>query len=196
MKKIILYSFLTAFSMVLIQSCGPSQKEKQVQKMNRQSQMAQARQDSIAKAQAEAEAKKREAELEQKQNQGTQSSADSGQTQQPAQQNHQTQQVEQGSGSSQIEFIRGGDYTLQVGSFRSKKVAQKQLDKWKKRGYSHAYIVKHGSDATGNVWFRVRLGVVKTKDMAKQLKQNVNSNYNTQSWISYIGNEQNTKAAK
>jgi len=179
MKKLVLYSILSVFSLILIQACGPSQKEKQAQETARQNQIAQARQDSIAKAQAEAAAKKREAEME---NQKQDTTA------------KETVQKPKTAPKPAIQYSAKGDYTLQVGSWRSKNVADNHLSIWKKRGYTHAYIVKFGNEDSGDIWYRVRLGVVQTKEMANQLKQEVQDKYQRNSWISYIGNEKSTSS--
>lgn len=189
MKKIVLYSFLTIISIVLIQACGPSNKEKQAQRTARQNQIAQARQDSVAKAQAEAEAKKKEAELEKKQKAQT--------TKKPAKMNpSKPAKSKPQMASAEIKYVKGGNYSVQVGSWRSDSVANKRLGIWKKRGYQHAYIVKYGKEGTGNIWFRVRLGVVANKQMAKELQKSIKDKYNASSWISYVGNEHSGKTSK
>jgi cell division septation protein DedD len=174
--------------MILIQACGPSQKEKQAQETARQNQIAQARQDSLAKAQAEAAAKRREAEME---NQKQDTTAKDTMQSMPQEK---TMQAPETTPTSSIQYSSKGDYTVQVGSWRSQDVADNHLSIWKKRGYTHAYIVKFGNEDSGNIWYRVRLGVVETKEMANQLKHEVQDKYQRNSWISYVGNEKSTSS--
>jgi cell division septation protein DedD len=188
MKKLVLYSFLAVFSMILIQACGPSQKERQAQKTARQNQIAQARQDSIAKAQAEAAAKRREAEME---NQKQDTTAKDTMQSMPKKKK---MQAPEATPTPSIQYSSKGDYTVQVGSWRSKVVADNHLSKWKKRGYTHAYIIKFGNEDTGNIWYRIRLGVVESKEMATQLKQEIQDKYQQKSWVSYVGSEKSTSS--
>ncbi len=83
-------------------------------------------------------------------------------------------------------FSPNGDYALQVSSWRSQKRAQEELNKWKKRGYSQAYLMKYGKEETGNIWYRVRLGHFKSHADGEQVSRKVNQEYNVHSWVSYV----------
>ncbi|MEQ9264383.1 MAG: SPOR domain-containing protein [Balneolaceae bacterium] len=58
------------------------------------------------------------------------------------------------------------------------------MNKWEDRNYPSAYVVKIGDEATGDVWFRVRVGFFDTKEGAEtfgaELSQEINSGY----WVS------------
>jgi hypothetical protein len=64
------------------------------------------------------------------------------------------------------------------------------VQKWVDRGYEKAYVVKYGNEETGDVWFRVRLGHLATKDMANKLKDKLQREYNEPSWISMTERDQ------
>lgn len=88
-----------------------------------------------------------------------------------------------------IEFTPSGNFAVQVESWRSEDKAQAQVGKWKERGYENAYVVKHGNEDTGDVWFRVRLGRFATMEMAQKFQSLLMEDYNAQSWISMANQE-------
>lgn len=79
-----------------------------------------------------------------------------------------------------------GHYAVQVGAWRSKNKAAQLAQEWQNRGFENAFVVKYGKKATGNIWFRVRLGKFFTQKQAKNLHKWLTKNYQTESWISYI----------
>lgn len=85
-----------------------------------------------------------------------------------------------------ISFSDDGNYAIQVEAWRSKDKAQARIAQWQERGFSNAYVVKFGNEETGNIWFRVRLGRLSTKDAALQLQQNLMEKYQARSWISWL----------
>jgi cell division septation protein DedD len=65
--------------------------------------------------------------------------------------------------------IRGGTtsaFTVQVGAFREKKVAETMLHKLRQRGYS-AYVTTSGTPAAR--WYRVRVGEFDSQGEAKRV---------------------------
>ena len=86
----------------------------------------------------------------------------------------------------QMSFNTTGDFSLQVEAWRSQDKAQAQVQKWKDRGFENAYVVKYGKEETGNIWFRVRLGLTDTRERAEQLGQNLKEEYNTEYWVSKV----------
>lgn len=93
---------------------------------------------------------------------------------------------------NQIEFDSNGAFAVQVEAWRSRDKAQAQVQKWVERGYENAYVVKMGNEETGDIWFRVRLGRVASKAMAKKLEAKVMNNHNEEAWTSMAKEEQDT----
>ncbi|MGD8428195.1 MAG: SPOR domain-containing protein [Balneolaceae bacterium] len=161
MKRIVIFLVLSAFSISLMNACGPSEKEKQrreqarqdsLERVRQQRMLEQQRQDSIAQAQARQDSIQAAKERERERN--------------------------------RIEFDPDGAFAVQVESWRSRDKAQGQVQKWKDRGYENAYVVKFGNEDTGDVWFRVRLGRVATQEMAQKLRDKLEREYQAQSWTS------------
>jgi hypothetical protein len=88
-----------------------------------------------------------------------------------------------------IEFDENGPFAVQVEAWRSEDKAQAQVSKWQERGYENAYVVKHGNEERGDVWFRVRLGRFATMEMAEKFQALLREDYNAQSWISMAEQE-------
>jgi len=159
MNKLTVLLITSSIAMGVIVGCGgPSKKEKQRRKQERQDsleqvrqqRLAQMRKDSIQQARKDsiAAAKKRKRKL------------------------------------NRIKFDSDGNFAVQVESWRSKDKADGQLQKWEDRGYENAYTVKMGNEATGNIWFRVRLGHMSSKEMAQKLKDKLQRKYQEPSWVS------------
>ncbi len=86
-----------------------------------------------------------------------------------------------------IEYSENGQYSVQVEAWRSRDKAQAQAEKWKERGFDRAFVVEYGDKNAGDLWFRIRIGQFDTIDMAKTLKELLEDDYNTQSWVSKAG---------
>lgn len=76
-----------------------------------------------------------------------------------------------------------GSYVVQVGAWRSEEKAQTFVDMWSDRNYPSSYVVKTGSEETGDVWFRVRVGNFETRDAAQKFGTNLASEINTGFWV-------------
>jgi hypothetical protein len=83
-------------------------------------------------------------------------------------------------------FSNDGSYTVQVGSWRSSAKADEMVTVWKERGYSNAYSAKFGSEETGDVWFRVRLGRVASEEDAIRLQSVVTQDFGAEAWVSRL----------
>ncbi|HKK45941.1 MAG TPA: SPOR domain-containing protein [Balneolaceae bacterium] len=160
MKKIAIYLVMSAFAVSLLNACGPSQKEKQRRE--------QARQDSLARVRQQRLEQQRQDSIAQARQDSIQAAK------------------ERERERNRIEFDPNGPYAVQVESWRSQDKAQAQVQKWKDRGYDNAYVVKFGNEDTGDIWFRVRLGRLPTKDMAEKLRDKLQRQYSAQSWTSMI----------
>lgn len=79
-----------------------------------------------------------------------------------------------------------GAFSVQIGSWRSEEKAAEMVDYWKSHGFSHSYYVKFGSEETGDVWFRVRLGNVATLDEAHKLQSLVREDHDRTTWVDRV----------
>lgn len=158
MKRIVVFLITSAIAVSLLNACGPSEEE--IEKRE------QARQDSLEKVRQQRLAQQRQDSIEQ------------------ARQDSIEAAKKREKERNRIQFDSNGAFSVQVESWRSKGKAQAQVQKWVDRGYENAYVVKYGNEETGDVWFRVRLGRMATKDMAEKLESKLAEEYNAKSWIS------------
>ncbi|MEX0929725.1 MAG: SPOR domain-containing protein [Balneolales bacterium] len=167
-------AFLLAL-VFLLQACGPSQQEIE--------QREQATRDSLARVQAmndqaaelaAQEQKEMEEQAEEEERRLAEAEAVQAE-EEPAQEEH-----------LPITFDDTGNYTIQVEAWRSKGKASASINKWKSRGFEQASAVEYGEAATGDVWFRIRLGRFKTHAMAVRQKENLASDFNIQAWIDQL----------
>lgn len=84
---------------------------------------------------------------------------------------------------STLRFTETGNSTVQVGAWRSETKAEALVDVWKKRGFGQAYMESTGNAATGDVWFRVRLGRMESKSSADALANHVKQKYGVNAWV-------------
>lgn len=167
MKNILVY-FLTATVIVFTATaCGPSQEEQERREKARQDSLEQVRQeqqrmDSIAAAKKQARADSIAAAKKEEEEKAS------------------------------IKFDPNGPIAVQVEAWRSREKAQAQVSKWQERGFPNAYVVKHGNEDTGNIWFRVRLGRVASMDMAEKLGKQLQNEYNEQHWVANVQDEGET----
>jgi len=85
-----------------------------------------------------------------------------------------------------VDFDSNGNYSVQVEAWRSKRKAQGQVGKWKKRGFNNSFVIKYEGKKPGDVWFRVRLGRLSVRQSARNLQDKLKTNYDAASWISSI----------
>lgn len=154
----------------LTTACGGSDSSQQQaqQQAQQQQQREQARQDSMAQAKADSIAKAKADSMAKAQKQ----------------KEMKKQQEKDRLTMQDIAFNTSGPFSVQVGAWRSREKAEQQISTWKQRGFSNAYVVKYGTEETGNIWFRVRLGRVNSKPMAEKLSKLLDMKYNENSWIS------------
>lgn len=144
-----------------IVGCGPSEEE--------QRKAEQARQDSLEEV--------RQQRLEE-QRQDSIARADSIKAAEEA------QEAEEEEERMDVAFDEDGNFAVQVEAWRSRRKAEEQIEKWQNRGFENAFVVQHGNEDTGDVWFRVRLGRLSTQEAARNLQAQIKENYGANSWIS------------
>lgn len=158
MRQIVVFLISSIIAISLLNACGPSEEEIQ--------QREQARQDSLERV--------RQQQLEQQRQDSI------AQARQDSIEAAKKREMER----NRIEFDSDGAFAVQVESWRSEEKARGQVQKWVDRGYENAYVVRFGTEETGNIWYRVRLGSVATMDMAEKLRDKLQREYNAESWIS------------
>lgn len=163
MKRLLIFTVTAATLISLMNACGPSEEELRQREQARQDSLERVRQQRLQQARLDSIAQAR------------QDSIDAAQ-QREAERNR-------------IQFDPNGAFAVQVEAWRSEDKASAQIAKWKDRGYENAYVVKHGNEATGNIWFRVRIARFATKDMAEKFQQQLREDYNADSWISMAKDE-------
>jgi len=161
MRQLLVFSLAAFIVISLMSACGPSEEEIQQREQARQDSLEQVRQQQMQQQRMDSIAQARQDSIE------------------AAEQ----QQEER----RQMSFNTSGNFSLQVEAWRSQEKAQAQVDTWKERGFENAYVVKHGDEATGDIWFRVRLGKTDTKEQAQQLGSDLKEEYGVDFWISTSG---------
>lgn len=170
MKRIVIFLITSAIAISLLNACGPSEEEMERREQARQDSLEQVRQDSIEQA--------RQDSIEQARQDSIQAAK------------------KRERERNRIEFDPDGRFSVQVEAWRSKEKAENQVQKWVDRGYENAYVVKYGNEETGDIWFRVRLGHLATRDMAEKLKDKLQREYNEPSWISLTQDKQESMKAE
>lgn len=165
-RTLSIYTLLIVIVGVTTWGCGPSDEEKRIAEQARQDSIAEARADSIEKANKAEADRLRQIELEQKRQEELQAERE----------------------RKTITYDENGVYTVQIESWRSEDVAEKVLDRWKKRGMDNAFIVRYGNEDSGDIWFRVRLGKYATRAMAEKHAKLILEDFNRKTWITTVDN--------
>ena len=158
MRTYLSYFLVLVLAVLTLQNCGPSAEEIAAREKAVADSLAKVRADSIAAAQAEA------ARIAAEQERLRQEAAE--------------------RERRRIEFDENGPVAIQVESWRNEGKAQLKVQTWKDRGFENAYVVKFGSEVSGEIWFRVRLGRFADRAMAEKQAALLLEDYNQKSWIS------------
>ena len=174
MKRWISFLVIAATAIAAMNACGPSEEELERRRQARQDSLEQVRQDSIEQARRDSIAQARADSIEAARQRALEAER------------------------NRIEYDAEGNIALQVEAWRSLcersdgdsdswsgKAAQR-LKTWKNRGYENAYVVKFGEEATGNIWYRIRLGRFSSSEMANKLARKLREEYNTKVWITDV----------
>ena len=81
--------------------------------------------------------------------------------------------------------IRMGNFTVQIGAFRSETRAHEAIVKYKNMGYD-AYIEETTVEGSDIVWFRVRIGRYQTSSEAKRTADELNARGNIKAWVDKV----------
>lgn len=159
MRRTIQLLFIVAIGATFV-ACGPTEEELRQQE--------QARRDSLERVQAMRQAQLAEAEAVA--NDGSES-------------NTEAEAESSNLDITTLRFSDNGAFSVQVGSWRSESKASQLAETWKTRGFNAAFVEKYGTDATGDVWFRVRLGRLASRSNANALASHVKSKYGVMAWV-------------
>lgn len=171
MKKIISIIIISGLSFAFLNACGPGEEDLRLQAEAEE----QARQDSLDQV--------RQAEMEQM----WQDSIEQARQDSVALAEQQAEEEEREREEAlRIQFTEDGNYTVQVRSWRSEDKAEEHAQLWRNRGFEHVYVEQYGNPNLGDVWFRVRMGNVPTRDMAHRLQERIKQEYDTESWIGSV----------
>ncbi len=157
MKKISLFTLLLAVTFMTFTACGESEAERQAREQARLDSLRLVEQQKVAAMMAELE-----------------DDNTTGNTEEES-------VMEEETHSSSIS--ESGSYVVQVGAWRSEEKAQSFVNKWSDRNYPSSYVIKTGNEATGDVWFRVRIGNFETRDGAKEFGTTIASEINSGFWV-------------
>lgn len=152
----LIFGILSLF--LLISGCGPDKEERQRRE--------QAREDSLEQVRRQAFEQQRRDSLEKAQ--------------------LRQQQPSPTHTRSDITFSDDGPLAVQVASWRSEYKAKQTAEKWKQRGFSNTQVVRYGDTQRGDIWFRVRLGRVESRETAEAIQQNIREQYQADSWIATV----------
>ncbi|MFH5884202.1 SPOR domain-containing protein [Halalkalibaculum sp. DA3122] len=172
MKSFSVYLLTTITLVVMLSACGPSQEEQRQREQARQDSLEQVRQQKLEQARQDSIARAEQAR------------ADSLEAARKKEEEAQ-----------QIEFDPNGPLAVQVEAWRSRDKAEGQVSKWQERGFPNAYVVKHGNEETGDIWFRVRLGRVSTAEMADKIGKQLQEEYDEKYWVAEVQGEGTTPDA-
>jgi cell division septation protein DedD len=160
MKQLMKYVLVGVSAVFLIQACGPNEAELQKREQARLDSLERASLQRIQQSRMDSIAVAQRLELE-----ATSMEED----------------------RRTIQYQANGRFTVQVGSWRSQTFANNQLELWRSRGFVNAYIVEFGNEEVGEVWFRIRLGRVASRNDAVKLQDLVIQDYNIAgAWISSV----------
>lgn len=158
MRRTIQLLFIMAIGASVV-ACGPSEDELRQQE--------QARRDSLERVQAMRQAQ----------------AAEAGVTANGGTEGADNVSDESALDVTTLRFTDDGTFSVQVGSWRSETKADQLADTWKSRGFNAAFVEKYGTDETGDVWFRVRLGHMSSRSQADALASHVKTKYGAMAWV-------------
>lgn len=156
MKKYSLYTLLLAVTFMTFTACGESEAERQAREQARLDSLRLVEQQKVAAMMAELEDSTNVA-------------------------NEGVEEMEEETSTASIS--ESGSYVVQVGAWRSEEKAQSFVDKWANRNYPSSYVIKTGDEATGDIWFRVRVGYFQTRAAANEFGTTLASEINTGFWV-------------
>ena len=170
MKKNVLYSILGLILLGLFQACGESEQERQAREKARLDSLR-----AVQQAEIDRLMKARQDSID----------AANGVTQEDTTVNNEGENS-MVANYGNVMFDENGEYVVQVGAWRSEAKADRFAKEWAGRGYENSYTIRVGNEETGDVWFRVRIGFLSSKEDAESLGQQLNEEFGTPYWTSKV----------
>lgn len=161
MKQWILFLLISTISIGMLNGCGPSEEEQRRAEEARQDSLEEVRQQQLEQQRKDSIAQARKDSLA-----------------------AEKKKEEEEEGQIDVTFDESGAYAVQVEAWRSQRKAESQVDKWVNRGFGNSFVVQHGEEGTGDIWFRVRLGRLSSQEAAQNLQEQLRDKYDAPSWIS------------
>lgn len=158
MKNVHIFSLTLVMLLFSLASCGESEEEKQARLQAYQDSLRAVEQAKVAEMMAQMQDSIEAAEAEE-------------------------MPVEEETTSSSPSLVEDGAFVVQVGAWRSEDKAQMFVNQWADRNYPNAYVVKIGDEATGDIWFRVRVGDFNAKADAESFGAELSSEINSGYWV-------------
>jgi len=81
--------------------------------------------------------------------------------------------------------VKLGNFTVQIGAFRSESRAHEAISKYKNMGYD-AYLEETKVSGSDRVWFRVRIGRYQRSSEAKLIADELNAKGNIKAWVDKV----------
>ena len=81
--------------------------------------------------------------------------------------------------------VKKGNFTVQIGAFRSESRAHKAIKKYKDMGYD-AYIEESKVMGGERTWYRVRIGRYQRSSDAKRIADELNARGNIKAWVDNV----------
>ena len=159
MKNVNLFLLIGAVVMVTLAACGESEAEKQARLQAYQDSLRQAEQAKVAEMMAQ-----------------MQDSLNAVAAAEAAAE-------EEEEASNEYNFVEQGPFVVQVGAWRSEDKAQHFVNAWADRNYPSSFVIKHGDEASGDVWFRVRIGFFASQADAETFGAMLAQEINTGYWV-------------
>lgn len=97
----------------------------------------------------------------------------------------QMQDNEDQNTSSEFDLLLGdesGSMEIQVEAWRSQEHASERLKFWKSEGYENAFVVQTGKEATGDIWYRIRLMKARPEQVQGILAR-LTDMYKVKTWV-------------
>ncbi len=84
---------------------------------------------------------------------------------------------------TRIDYSADGKFALQLSAWRSIEKAETMANQWKERGFQSSFVIESGTEESGDIWYRVRIGNFADRTMAERAKSVLISEHGLDSWI-------------
>lgn len=155
MKHLQVFSLVVSLLFVSLMACGESEEERRAREQARMDSLRQVEQQKIAEMMAQME--------------------DSVEAEEQA--------VAEEEEEKMSGFVEDGPFLIQVGAWRSETKAESFVNSWSDRNYPKTWVVQTGDEATGDVWFRVRVGYFGSREAAQEFGTDLANEINTGFWV-------------